>query len=77
MTLDPTKHPDWKIAQDAESRMKTIEALASDLGLEALLPVWFSRVHWTAGPGSVTAQLRELFQNNNFLIMLQRPGSSG
>lgn len=40
MTLDPTKHPDWKIAQDAESRMKTIEALASELGLEGpeLLP---------------------------------------
>ena len=34
MTLDPTKHPDWKIALDAESRMKTIETLATELGLE-------------------------------------------
>ncbi|MFT4300923.1 MAG: formate--tetrahydrofolate ligase, partial [Desulfovibrio sp.] len=40
MTLDPTKNPDWKIALDAESRMKTIETLASELGLEKaeLLP---------------------------------------
>ncbi len=40
MTLDPTKHPDWKIALDAESRMKTIETLAAELGLEKaeLLP---------------------------------------
>ena len=34
MTLDPTRHPDWEIAQDAESRMKPFEALAEDLGLE-------------------------------------------
>ena len=34
MTLDPTKHPDWKIALDADSRMKTIETLATELGLE-------------------------------------------
>lgn len=34
MTLDPTKHPDWEIALEAESRMKTIDALASEMGLE-------------------------------------------
>ncbi|MBO5491446.1 MAG: formate--tetrahydrofolate ligase, partial [Desulfovibrio sp.] len=34
MTLDPTRHPDWEIAQDAESRMKPFEALAEELGLE-------------------------------------------
>ncbi len=40
MTLDPTKNPDWKIAQDAESRMKTVESLAAEMGLEPqeLLP---------------------------------------
>ena len=40
MTLDPTKNPDWKIAQDAESRMKTVETLAAEMGLESseLLP---------------------------------------
>ena len=49
MTLDPTKHPDWKIAQDAESRMKTIEALASEMGLEGpeLLPYGHYTVSYT------------------------------
>jgi methylenetetrahydrofolate dehydrogenase (NADP+) / methenyltetrahydrofolate cyclohydrolase / formyltetrahydrofolate synthetase len=40
MALDPTKNPDWKIAQEAESRMKTVQELAEILGLkkEELLP---------------------------------------
>jgi len=40
MALDPTKHADWEIAQEAESRMKTCYQLADELGLtkEELLP---------------------------------------
>jgi formate--tetrahydrofolate ligase len=33
MVLDPTKHADWEIAQEAESRMKTCYQLADELGL--------------------------------------------
>ena len=40
MPLDPTKHADWEIAEDAETRMKTVYQLADELGLEKeeLLP---------------------------------------
>ena len=40
MALDPTKHADWEIAEDAETRMKTVYQLADELGLEKeeLLP---------------------------------------
>ena len=40
MALDPTKHADWEIAAEAESRMKTCYQLAEELGLtkEELLP---------------------------------------
>lgn len=40
MALDPTKNPDWKIAEEAESRMKTIHEIGNELGLteEELLP---------------------------------------
>ena len=40
MVLDPTKHADWEIAEDAENRMKTVYQLADELGLEKeeLLP---------------------------------------
>ena len=40
MALDPKKHADWEIAQDAETRMKTVYQLGRDLGLEEseLLP---------------------------------------
>jgi formyltetrahydrofolate synthetase len=40
MVLDPTKHADWEIAEDAEIRMKTVHQLAEELGLEKeeLLP---------------------------------------
>ena len=34
MTLDPTKHPDWQIALDAEKNMKTFEARTAEMGLE-------------------------------------------
>lgn len=34
MALSPLTHADWEIAQDAESRMKTIYELGNDLGLE-------------------------------------------
>ena len=38
--LDPTKHADWEIAEEAESRMKTCYQLADELGLakDELLP---------------------------------------
>ena len=40
MVLDPTKHADWEIAEDAETRMKTVYQLADELGLQKdeLLP---------------------------------------
>ncbi len=40
MALDPTKHKDWEIAQEAETRMKTVYQLGEELGLEKeeLLP---------------------------------------
>ena len=40
MALDPIKNPDWKIAEAAESRMKTVYQMAEELGLEKaeLLP---------------------------------------
>ncbi len=40
MALDPTKHADWEIAEEAESRMKTVYQMAEELGLEQeeLLP---------------------------------------
>ncbi|MEW6522301.1 MAG: formate--tetrahydrofolate ligase [Bacillota bacterium] len=40
MPLDPTKHPDWQIAEAAEPNMKTVYQLAEQLGLEnrELLP---------------------------------------
>ena len=40
MPLDPTKNPDWKIAEAAEKNMKTVYELAEQLGLkkEELLP---------------------------------------
>lgn len=40
MVMDPTKHADWEIAEDAETRMKTVHQLAEELGLEKeeLLP---------------------------------------
>jgi len=40
MALDPTKHQDWEIAEEAESRMKRTEALAEELGItkDELLP---------------------------------------
>ncbi|MDR4507126.1 MAG: formate--tetrahydrofolate ligase [Candidatus Brocadiaceae bacterium] len=40
MALDPTKHADWEIAEEAETRMKTVYQLAEQLGLEKeeLLP---------------------------------------
>ncbi len=38
--MDPTKHPDWQIAEAAEANMKTVYQLADELGLEnrELLP---------------------------------------
>ena len=40
MALDPTKHADWEIAEDAEKNMKTIYEIGEKLGLkqEELLP---------------------------------------
>ncbi len=40
MALDPTKHADWEIAEEAESRMKPIRQIAEECGItdEELLP---------------------------------------
>ncbi len=40
MPLDPIKNPDWKIAEEAETRMKTVHEIGKELGLteEELLP---------------------------------------
>lgn len=40
MVLDPTKHADWEIAEEVESRMKKVYQLAEEMGLEEeeLLP---------------------------------------
>ena len=40
MSLDPTNHADWEIAEEAEKRMKTSQQLAEELGInkEELLP---------------------------------------
>jgi len=40
MALDPTKHADWEIAEDSETRMKPIAEIAEKMGLtkEELLP---------------------------------------
>src|SRR5574341_1127661 len=40
MALDPTKHADWEIAEDSETRMKPIAEIAAKMGLkpEELLP---------------------------------------
>jgi formyltetrahydrofolate synthetase len=40
MVLDPTKHADWEVAEEAESRMKTCFQLAEELGItkDELLP---------------------------------------
>ena len=40
MALDPTKHADWEIAEEATSRMKTCYQLADELGItkDELLP---------------------------------------
>ncbi|MDE5832214.1 MAG: formate--tetrahydrofolate ligase [Desulfovibrio sp.] len=40
MALDPRHNPDWKIAADAEKRMKTVAQLGEELGLlpEEILP---------------------------------------
>ena len=40
MVLDPKKHADWEIAQDAETRMKSVYEIGRDLGLleKELLP---------------------------------------
>ena len=34
MVLDPRKHPDWEIAEEAESRMKSCYQVAQELGIE-------------------------------------------
>ncbi len=40
MALDPTKHKDWEIAEEAETRMKRVEQIAEELGVtkDELLP---------------------------------------
>ena len=34
MTLNPTQHADWEIAEDAETRMKPITEIAINMGLK-------------------------------------------
>ncbi len=52
MALDPTKHADWEIAQDAEKDMKTVYEIAETFGLtkDELLPQghYFGKVDYRA-----------------------------
>lgn len=52
MALDPTKHADWEIAQEAETRMKPIYEIAEAYGLtkEELLPQghYFGKIDYRA-----------------------------
>jgi formate--tetrahydrofolate ligase len=52
MALDPTKHADWEIAQDAEKDMKTVNEIAENFGLtqDELLPQghYFGKVDYRA-----------------------------
>lgn len=52
MALDPTKHADWEIAQDAEKDMKTVYEIAETFGLtkDELLPQghYFGKVNYRA-----------------------------
>lgn len=52
MALDPTKHADWEIAQDAEKNMKTVYEIAESFGLtkEELLPQghYFGKIDYRA-----------------------------
>ncbi|MFH2067239.1 MAG: formate--tetrahydrofolate ligase [Pseudomonadota bacterium] len=52
MPLDPTKHADWEIAQDAEKDMKTVYEIAENFGLtkEELLPQghYFGKIDYRA-----------------------------
>ena len=52
MVLDPTKHADWEIAQDAEKDMKTVYEIAENFGLtkEELLPQghYFGKIDYRA-----------------------------
>ncbi|RJP76260.1 MAG: formate--tetrahydrofolate ligase [Desulfobacteraceae bacterium] len=52
MPLDPTKHADWEIAQDAEKDMKTVYEIAESFGLtkEELLPQghYFGKIDYRA-----------------------------
>jgi methylenetetrahydrofolate dehydrogenase (NADP+)/methenyltetrahydrofolate cyclohydrolase/formyltetrahydrofolate synthetase len=52
MALDPTKHADWEIAQDAEKNMKTVNEIAENFGLtkDELLPQghYFGKVDYRA-----------------------------
>ncbi len=51
MALDPTKHKDWEIAEEAESRMKRVEQIAEELGVtrDELLPYghYIAKVDYT------------------------------
>ena len=52
MALDPTKHADWEIAQDAEKNMKTVYDIADAFGMtkEELLPQghYFGKIDYRA-----------------------------
>jgi len=52
MALDPTKHADWEIAQDAEKTMKTVYEIAETFGMtkEELLPQghYFGKIDYRA-----------------------------
>ncbi len=57
MTLDPTKHADWEIARDAETRMKTVFQLGEELGLEAAELMPYGRFMGKIDAGSVLSRL--------------------
>ena len=62
MVLDPKKHADWEIAQDAETRMKTVQQLGRDMGLldKELLPYGhvMGKVNYRANPRPPSALCR-------------------
>ena len=67
MALDPTKHADWEIAEDAEKEMLTIYKIGEKLGLtkEELLP----HGHYIGKIDFMKHFNHEIFKNieNNFL----------
>ena len=65
MALDPTKHADWEIAEEAQSHMKTCYELAEELGLEC--HAGHGLTYGTVGPVAAIPTIVEL-NIGHFLI---------